>query len=154
MRGKVITYIVRVWPNPPTTPREIGSPTHLCLTIRNGAKILSQSNIRIMWPVIPLPSCHLMRMVLMQRGRRGRRRSLITTSIGRLEIRIRRCVSCIISNLPVTLRIVLTCVALVVSCCVSVTLPQQRRLQMIDSFDACFRGGKGDGQPNDNCRFT
>lgn len=97
MRGKVVTYNGRVWPNPPTTPREIGSPTHLCPTIRNGAKILSQSNTRIMWLAIPPPSCHLMRMVLMQRGRRGRRRSLITTSTGISEIRIRRCVSSVLS---------------------------------------------------------
>ena len=33
-------------------------------------------------------------------------------------------------------------------------LPQELKLQMIDSFDACFKGGKGDGQPNNNCVFT
>ncbi len=48
----------------------------------------------------------------------------------------------IVSRLLVNLRIVLTWVPLVVPCCVSVTLPQQMRLQMIDLFDACIEAGK------------
>ena len=64
------------------------------------------------------------------------------------------CIPSTPSDLLVTFRIVLTWVPLVVSCCVSVPLSQQMKLQMIGSFDACFRGGRGDGQPDNNCVFT
>ena len=64
------------------------------------------------------------------------------------------CIPSVVSHSLVTLRIMLTWFSSVVPCCVSITLPQQMRFQMIDSFDACSRDGKGDGQPNDNCVFT